>query len=76
MVIYLDLRTVTIQSSSDRVDLLNLYNPSRNVTVVEFEHYFRQLAKIKLVVGYLNAHSHLWDSHSMAKALGIVLQIS
>lgn len=44
------------------VTIMNLYNPTKNVTLKEMEHYIAQLGNNYIMAGDLNAHSPVIDS--------------
>jgi hypothetical protein len=52
---------IYLKNSNTPVSILSLYNPNRNVTRQEFEHYFSQLEPSCLIVGDFNAHSPAWE---------------
>ena len=43
------------------VDVMNLYNPNKNVTVQELTYYISQMGSKYIILGDINAHSHLLD---------------
>ena len=43
------------------VDVMNLYNPNKNVTVQEMTYYISQMGSKYIILGDMNAHSHLLD---------------
>ena len=48
--------------SSEPLNILNIYNPNKNVTVEEFEHYLGMIGNKFLAIGDFNAHSPVLDS--------------
>lgn len=46
--------------------ILNLYNPSKNVTYEEMNHYVTQLGDRCLIIGDLNAHSPLLNEETVS----------
>jgi hypothetical protein len=52
---------LSIRGSTD-CSVLNLYNPSKNITVLELRHYISQLGPKFIIVGDFNAHTQLLDS--------------
>lgn len=47
--------------------ILNVYNPSKNVTIQELEHYILQLGEHYIITGDFNAHSPIIDSESTVR---------
>lgn len=59
----MECQAVTLYQERDSVvAVLNIYNPNKNVTVNELQHYLQQLGTCYLVVGDFNAHSPLLSS--------------
>ena len=51
-------------ADSSTLFILNIYNPNKNVTIQEIEHYLNQLGDIYLIIGDLNAHTALLNSET------------
>jgi len=66
----LEIQAVTIHNNNANIDILNLYNPNKTVSQLEFEYYFDQLSRRKIIVGDLNSHSKLWDINSEENTTG------
>ena len=66
----LEAQRVQVVTKSGKLDILNIYNPSQNVTSNEFSYYFSQLGKNKLVVGDFNGHHHMWTSKARSNQTG------
>ena len=64
------MQAVTIYSKNNIIDVLNLYNPSQNISADEFNHYFKQLNNSKVIVGDFNAHHQMWDTKSPNNSTG------
>ena len=41
--------------------VLNVYNPCKNISLEEFEHYFSQLGSDLIIMGDFNAHHYDWE---------------
>lgn len=67
---YLEVQAVTIHGNGNKLDIMNVYNPSKTVSISEFEHYFEQLDGNRVIVGDFNAHHHLWDTNSEENSTG------
>ena len=66
----LEIQAVTIVLDRDKVDILNIYNPNKNITVNEFEYYINQLENKIILIGDLNAHHPMWEERSQGNATG------
>jgi len=66
----LESQRVQINTREGKLDILNVYNPNKNVTSEEFLHYFGQLRGNKLVSGDFNAHHRLWISRTTNNRTG------
>ena len=49
------------------IDILNLYNPNKNLTINELRHYIQQLCNKYMIVGDFNAHTPLINNNSQKK---------
>uniref|UniRef100_A0A2P2I2N0 Pol-like protein n=2 Tax=Hirondellea gigas TaxID=1518452 RepID=A0A2P2I2N0_9CRUS len=59
----LEVQAITLSTgASAECSVLNLYNPSKNITLSELRHYLLQLGQRFIIVGDFNAHSQLLDS--------------
>lgn len=70
----LEFQTIQIQTKHGSVDVMNIYNPSRNVSTQEFLHYINQLHNKYLLIGDFNAHSQIWDSKSRVNYTGRAIE--
>ena len=66
----LELQCVTVISSLGPIDICNVYNPCKDVSLAEFTHYFSQLSPHFLFIGDFNAHSPIWDSRHRVNHTG------
>ena len=66
----LEVQAVVVHGFSDKISILNLYNPVKPVTAEEFDFYFQQLKTPSVVVGDFNAHHGLWSSKQTTNATG------
>ena len=66
----LEAQAVTVCGCDSRIDILNLYNPSCNVSEQEFRYYFDQLTSPCMVLGDFNAHNPLWSTQGNTNATG------
>ena len=48
--------------NNETLNILNIYNPSKNITLLELRHYIEQLGTSYAIVGDFNAHSLVLDS--------------
>lgn len=61
----LEVQAVRVFLEGNKVlHVLNLYNPSKNVTIDEISHYTAQLGDNYLIIGDLNAHSQLLNEET------------
>ena len=67
---YLEVNAVTIHGVGLAVDIMNVYNPSCNVSQMEFESYFDQLCSPSVVLGDFNAHHIMWTSSGAHNVTG------
>ena len=63
--INLEVQAVTVFGGNQAIDILNIYNPCKDISVSEFNFYFNQLGKNKVIIGDFNAHSYMWDDRSI-----------
>ena len=71
---YLELQSIKITSDFGVLDLVNVYNPCKNITYEEFKHYVSQLEKSHILVGDFNAHSPLWNVNGKRNHTGESLE--
>ena len=58
----LEIQIITIQSNSQDIDIVNIYNPpDNNLNINEFKHYFSQINNNYLIMGDFNGHHPLWE---------------
>lgn len=61
---FLEVQAVgVILENGHQLNILNIYNPNKSVTVNEFDHYISQLGDKYLVVGDFNAHTPILDTN-------------
>ena len=71
----LELHGVTIYNKSETIELINLYNPQKNITQEEIEHYLHQLSSPNIIlIGDFNAHSPIWDSRGRTNTTGKTIE--
>jgi ribonuclease HI len=75
----LELHGIQIAYGTGTVDIINCYNPQRNISLDEFTYYFLQLTRSFIMVGDYNAHLPTWDkrgrSNLTGKNLGRAMEI-
>ena len=70
----LELHGIVVSSALGEISILNIYNPSENVTLDEILHYMDQLGNSFVMVGDYNAHSPLWDRRGRSNFTGRTLE--
>ena len=72
----LECQAITVYNRKGKTtNILNLYNPNKDLTVGEFKHYIKQLGSSFLILGDFNAHTSLLVSETVrANATGITLE--
>lgn len=63
---HLEVQALTVFTDNSEIQILNIYNPNKNVTLNEFEHYTNQLGPKFLVMGDFNAHTPMLSSNTTA----------
>ena len=58
----LEVQAIKLKMKDTDLCVLHIYNPNKNVTIAELQHYMKQLGKTYLVVGDFNAQSAMLDS--------------
>lgn len=66
----LELQCTQIFSSDQWIDIVNIYNPQKNVTYDEIKHITSQLTNNFIVIGDFNAHSPMWDTRGRSNITG------
>ena len=62
----LEVMAIKIFSSDDRtISILNIYNPNKDVSISELNHYINQLGTTYLIAGDLNAHTPILDDRDL-----------
>ena len=61
----MEIQCVRLYEENNYFDLMNVYNPNKNLTCREMEHYLTQLGNRFIIVGDFNAHSSLLSSRDM-----------
>ena len=67
---HLECQAIEIFTKSSSISILNAYNPCKNVSVQELQHYTNQLGNSFILIGDFNGHSPLWDSHNRSNFTG------
>lgn len=70
----LEFQAISILTSMGMIDLVNVYNPSRNVSEGELEYVIGQLGQRFILVGDFNAHSPLWDARKRSNQTGRAIE--
>lgn len=66
---------VLLLANGGQTTVLNIYNPSKDVSTAEFQHYFAQLGTKYIIVGDFNAHTQLLDSACLrSNKTGVALE--
>ena len=58
----LEIQAITMEGTPNPIDIINLYNPCKNVLKTEFEHYFNQVQNQVIIIGDFNAHHTMWGN--------------
>jgi len=66
----LECQSIEIYTNSDSINILNVYNPCKNIPLEELQHYTNQLGNSFILIGDLNGHSPLWDSRNRYNLTG------
>ena len=66
----LEIQAVTIHLQKQKINIFNIYNPSKVITSEEFKHYFEQASPSKIIVGDFNAHHSLWSTNGKSSVTG------
>ena len=66
----LEFQSVRVYTDFGMIDVMNVYNPCKDVTYEEFVHYTKQLNKSFILIGDFNAHSHLWAKNKKRNITG------
>jgi hypothetical protein len=59
---FLECQSVKIFTKSDSIIILNRYNPCKNISLEELQHYTNKLWKSYILIDDFNGHSPVWDS--------------
>ena len=57
----METHVISLFHNSEEINILNVYNPIKNVSVAELKHYINQLGSKFLIVGDLNVHTPILD---------------
>lgn len=60
----LEVQAISIHAKYSKIQILNLYNPNKNISVAEFEHYIKQLGTRYIITGDFNAHTPVLSTHT------------
>ena len=71
---FLEVQGVKISINNRWVHVLNVYNPCKNITIEEFEHYFDQLSADQLILGDFNGHHPDWSRPHPTRSVSSVNQ--
>ena len=66
----LEIQAVSIKCFNKSLQIVNVYNPNKEVSVDEFEHYFSQLSPPFIITGDFNAHHPIWDTRRVSNPCG------
>ena len=58
----LEIQAITLLSQPRKIDILNVYNPNKDVKKSEFTHYFSQFKNQVIILGDFNAHHSWWGN--------------
>jgi len=58
----LEIQAISLYITNDKLDILNIYNPNKNISKTEFTHYLSQMHSKAVLVGDFNAHHNMWDT--------------
>lgn len=71
----LEVQGITVHYRENLIiDILNLYNPNKNVSYEELEYYIKQLGKRYIIVGDLNAHTPILQDNDSVNNTGKTLE--
>ena len=73
---YMELLSIVVKHNMGVLDVVNIYNPSKNITTDEFLHYFSQLGCKYIMTGDYNAHSPQWDARGRYNETGHAIEES
>lgn len=72
----LEAQSIILQLKDGReLKILNFYNPSQNITLSEIQHYIHQMGNTYILVGDLNAHSHILMTDDSTNTTGKNLEL-
>ena len=57
----MEVLAISVAMNNGWASILLCYNPCKNVTKEEFQHYFGQLPKPRFIMGDFNARHQYWD---------------
>ena len=58
-----------------KFSVFNYYNPNKDVTLIEFQHYLKQLQQQHIMVGDMNAHISILRSNDHSNTTGRNLEL-
>ena len=67
---YLEYQSVRVFSDFGAIDVMNIYNPCKDISFEEFDHYRSQLSETHIMIGDFNADSPLGGDGSRANKTG------
>ena len=69
----LELMSMDISTQVGRVQVVNVYNPGKDITTEEFSHYINRCNRKFILVGDFNAHHPLWDARQRTNRSGVAI---
>ena len=66
----IEIQAVSISSRNKSLQILNVYNPNKHITIEEFNYYFSQLSSPFIITGDFNAHHEMWDTRTRSNPCG------
>lgn len=70
----LKIQAVSVMSVLGLFEVINVYNPCKNVSYNEFIFYVKQFVSKFIIVGDFNAHSPVWDVRGRTNVTGRTLE--
>ena len=71
----LELQIIEVASPIGNIRIANIYNPHKNITYLELEHYLNILGSRRILIGDLNTHSPIWDLRGRSNSIGRNLEL-
>lgn len=70
----MEYQAIEISSGIGIINIMNIYNPHKDITHAEISHYIQQLEPSFILVGDFNAHSPMWDMRGRSNSSGRSLE--